>query len=172
VLVEPAFWVVAGLQNYSARSAGIESPTVSVRAQTTLRRSSLPPEAPQPARSTPWWRSRSCAKRAPVPRIHNQHSGACVGVLVHQTGHSQREVVADGRRSRSLPRHLDPRRMVRLHACSIASVLRPDMAMRGRSSAYATFAITTRLRDTATANGLSATRSRSKKPRKSSGYAI
>jgi hypothetical protein len=48
-------------------------------------------------------------ERAPVPRIHNQHSSACVGVLVHQTGHSQREVVADGRRSRSLPRHLDPR---------------------------------------------------------------
>src|SRR5215468_10229005 len=48
-------------------------------------------------------------ERAPVQRIHNQHSSACVGVLVHQTGHSQREVVADGRRCRSLPRHLDPR---------------------------------------------------------------
>jgi hypothetical protein len=46
-------------------------------------------------------------ERAPVQRIHNQHSSACAGV--HQTGHSQREVVADGRRCRSLPRHLDPR---------------------------------------------------------------
>jgi hypothetical protein len=32
----------AGLQNYSARSAGMESPTASVRAQMTLTRSSLP----------------------------------------------------------------------------------------------------------------------------------
>jgi hypothetical protein len=32
----------AGLQNYSARSAGTESPTASVRAQMTLTRSSLP----------------------------------------------------------------------------------------------------------------------------------
>ena len=67
------------------------------------------PEPPQPVRSTPWWHSRKLRERAPVQRIHNQHSSACVGVLVHQTGHSQREVVADGRRSRSLPRRLDPR---------------------------------------------------------------
>src|SRR5262249_8683277 len=60
-------------------------------------------------RSTPWWHSPELRERAPVQRIHNQHSSACVGVLVLQTGHSQREVVADGRRCQSLPRRLDPR---------------------------------------------------------------
>src|SRR3981189_2915849 len=67
------------------------------------------PEAPQPAaRHNTMVALPELRERAPVPRRHNQHSSACVGVLVHQTGHSEREVVADGRRS-ALPRHLDPR---------------------------------------------------------------
>jgi hypothetical protein len=61
--------------------------------------------------------------------------------------------------------------------CEIARLLNrigisTEMVMLGRGTAYAFSAIATRLRDTTTANGLSAARSRSKTLRKLSGYAI